>query len=345
VIRLAVKAMGRILTWCLVAAVAGIGLVAGIDAVRGGGDPESPTTTEPAEPPEDSFAEARTDLRAAGVPTGRLTYADEDCRNHVVTMPDLLPDSPPDGSVGLCRYRAVLGGLVEAVGSPRSPDWGLRVECEGGWLSLSTFGNPSALYARSRGCGAAWKPNGTVTFISNGEVRRFTRCPGDHPLAPLRCSRPVLTRAQVAGQLRGAPWSGYVLSIKELHWLDNQRFAAIMRARSADGPSDYLVIFARGRLLQKPTFAYADLRGIRPSPSGRFVAAYDEGAGGLVVVNREGESVQLALDHGDGISWSPDEEWIAEATEDGIYVFRADEHSPEFIHVPVIARDVLWEGP
>jgi hypothetical protein len=290
--------MGRILTWCLVAAVAAIGLVAGIDAVRGGGQSEPPTTTAPAEPPEDSFAEARADLRAAGVPTGRLTYADEECRNHVVTIPDLLPDGPPSGYAGLCRYRAVGGGRVETVGPPSSPD---------------------------------------------SSVRRFTRCPGDHPLAPLRCSRPVLTRAQLAGQLRGVPWSGYVLSIKELHWLDNQRFAAIMRARSADGPSDYLVIFARGRLVQEPTFAYADLRGIRPSPSGRFVAAYDEGRGGLVVVNREGESVQLAMDHGDGISWSPDEEWIAEATEDGIYVFRADEDSPEFIHIPVVATDLLWE--
>jgi hypothetical protein len=335
--------MGRILTWCLVAAVAGIGLVAGIDAVRGGGQSEPPTTTAPAEPPEDSFAEARAGLRAAGVPAGRLTYADENCRNHVVTIPDLLPESPPDGNVGLCRYRAVLGGLVEAVGSPRSPDWGLRVECKGGWLSLSTFANPPVLHARSRGCGAAWKPNGTVTFISDGEVRRFARCAGDHPLGPLRCSRPVLTRAQLARELQGVPWSGYVLSIKELHWLDNRRFAAIMRARSADGPSDYLVIFAGGRLVSEPTFAYADLRGIRPSPSGRFVAAFDEGRGGLVVVNRAGESVQLALDHGDGISWSPDEQWIAEATEDGVYVFRADEVSPEFIHIPVVATDLLWE--
>ena len=261
-------------------------------------------------------------------------------------MPDLRPDGPPPGYFGRCRYRAVVGGLVATVGSPRSPDWVVRAQCKGGWLSLvsDVFGNPKPeVHARARGCGAAWKPDGTVTFVQDGSVRRFARCPGDRAFAPLRCSRPVLTRAQLARQLPGVPWSGYALSIKELHWLDDERFAAIMRARSADGSSDYLVIFERGRLVAEPTFAYADLAGIRPSPSGRFVAAYDEGRGGLVVVNLAGESVQLAMDHGDGIAWSPNEAWIAEATEGGIYVFRADVESPEFIWIPIVARDLLWE--
>jgi hypothetical protein len=355
--------MRRIVTWCLVGAVAALGLAAGIDVLRGGGEPEpaaapgpkatttggEPFSTTAPEPPEDMLAEARVDLEAAGVPQGKLTYADEDCRNHVVRMPGLQPDGPPGGYVGRCRYRAVVGGLVETFGPTRSPDWNVRAECRGGRLSLlaDVFGaRKPELVARARGCGAAWKPDGTVTFIDDGEVRRFARCRGDARTAPLRCSEPVLTRPELARQLRGAPWSGYVLGIKELHWLTNESFAAIMRARSAGGASDYLVIVERGRLVGEPTFAYADLGGIRPSPSGHVVAAYDEERGGLVVVNRSGESVQLAMDHGNGIAWSPDEKWIAEATEGGIYVFRAGENSPEFIQIPFIARDLLWEeGP
>ncbi|MGH3010994.1 MAG: hypothetical protein ACRDLZ_05880 [Gaiellaceae bacterium] len=317
--------MRRIVTWCLLGAVAGLGLVAGIDALRDGGEPEQTaaadserqTTTEPAEQPEDMLAEARVDLEAAGVPEGRLTYADEDCRNHVLTTPDLRSQSPPPGYEGLCRYRAVVGTLVGTAASSRSPGGDVR--------------------------GAAWKPDGTVTFLRDGDVRRFIRCPGDRAGEPVRCSRPVLTRAELAGQLRGAPWDRFVLSVKEIHWLDNQRFAALIRARSRDGSSDYLGVFDRGRLIEEPLFAYAELGGIRPSPSGRLVAAYDEERGGIVVVNRAGESVQLAMDHGSGISWSPDEEWIAEATEDGIYVFRADDDFPEFIHIPIVARDLLWE--
>ena len=234
--------MRRILTWGLVAAVAGLGLAAGIDAVRGEGapeqtvaaDPERPTSTEP-EPPEDMFAEARADLQAAGVPEGRLIYADEDCRNYVLTMPDLRPAGPrPDTSVAAGTGRSSAAS-VATIGSPSSPDGSVRAECKGGWLSLlsDVFGNPKPERpARARGCGAAWKPDGTVTFVQNGSVRRFARCPGDRALAPLRCSRPMLTRAQLARQLPGVPWNGYALSIKELHWLDDQRFAAIMRARS-----------------------------------------------------------------------------------------------------------------
>jgi hypothetical protein len=352
VIRLGVSTVRRFLTWGLVVAVAALGLAAGLDALRGGGEPEpaaadrAPSAaSEPAERTGDVLADARADLEAAGVPAGRITYADEDCRNHVVTLPDLRSESPTGGYVGLCRYWAVVGGLVETIVSPRSPDWNVRVRCKSGWLSLlsEVVNSDPRLFARARGCGAAWKPDGAVTFVQDGEIRRFARCPDDGPLAPLRCSRPVLTRAELARQLRGAPWSGYALSIKELHWLNDRRFAAIMQARSAGGTSDYLVIFERERLVREPIFAYADLGGIRPSPSGRLVAAYDEGLGGIVVVDSAGESVQLAMDHGDGITWSPDERWIAEATEDGIYVFRADEDSPEFIQIPVVARDLLWE--
>ena len=358
-IRLAVIAVRRFLTWGLVAAVAALGLAAGIDALRGGGEPEGaavtelnpepPVATAPAEQPEDVLVDARADLQAAGVPEGRLTYANEDCRNYVMTLPDLGPGGPPPGYFGLCRYVGVVGGQVETVGSSRSPDWELRVECKGGWLTLlrDIFDNPKPeLQARARGCDPAWKPDGTITFIRHGEVRRFARCPGDTRLTiPVRCSKPVLSRAELDRQLRGARWRGSELRIEELHWLTDARFAAILQARSADDREEYLALFERGRIVREPSFAYADLGGIRPSPTGRLVAAYVRGrGGGIVVVDREGEPVHLAMAHGHGIAWSPDERWIAEATEDAIYVFRADEESPEFIRIPItVARDVLWE--
>jgi hypothetical protein len=138
-------------------------------------------------------------------------------------------------------------------------------------------------------------------------------------------------------------WGGSDLRIEELHWLTNARFAAILQARSAVDREEYLTLFERGRIVREPTFAYADLGGIRPSPSGRLVAAY-VGGGGIVAVDSRGEPVHLAIGHGHGIAWSPDERWIAEATEDAIYVFRADEERPEFIRIPVTdARDLLWE--
>ena len=68
----------------------------------------------------DAVAEARAALQAAGVPRGRLVYADGDCRNHTLELPGLV--ASPAGYEGLCRYRAVAGGLVDTQGPPRSPN-------------------------------------------------------------------------------------------------------------------------------------------------------------------------------------------------------------------------------
>jgi len=344
--------MRRILTWCLVGAVAALGLAAGIDALRGGEEPEpaaavepEPTTTGPAEPPERTLAEAGADLRRAGVPKGRLVYSVGRCGSSVLTLPDLA-QRPPRGS-DACRFGWAAGRGVETFGSPFA---GVRGECTRGRLVLWTgpFEDPE-LYARERGCDPAVKLDGTVTFVQDGGVRRFVRCPGDRRGVPLLCSRPVLTRAELARQLRRGAWFGSSPRIKELHWLTDQRFAAIVRSAGVSEVgvpiSDYLAIFERGRIARMPTLGYADLSGLRPSPSGRLVAAYNADPNGIVVVDRAGEPVQLVLDYGHGIAWSPDEHWIAEATEGGIYVFRANEDSREFIQIPVVARDLLWEEP
>ena len=348
VIRLGLSTVRRFFTWGLVAAVAALVAAAGIDALRGGEEAERPATvqseptlSEASEPPGRALTQAEADLREAGVPQGRLIVWDEDCVPRVLLLPDLA-ERPVRGAHS-CRRDADARGGVQVVVWPAGIG---STECIRGRLRVwaERIDSPQ-LAAAERGCGAAWKPDGTLTFVQDGSVRRFVRCPDDRPAAPLRCSRPVFTRTELARQLRGVPWSGYGLSIKELRWLDNERFAAIMRARSAGGASDYLVIVERGRLVREPIFAYADLGSIRPSPTGRLVAAYDRARGGVVVANRAGESVQLAMDHGDGIAWSPDEEWIAEATEEGVYVFRADEDSPEFIQIPVVASDLVWEKP
>jgi hypothetical protein len=46
--------------------------------------------------------------------------------------------------------------------------------------------------------------------------------------------------------------------------------------------------------------------------------------------------------HGDALAWSPDERWVAQATAGGIFVFRAGEPNPELLHVPILARDLVW---
>lgn len=102
--------MRRIATGLIVAALAALGLVAAVDALWSPGE-SSPqaarqTTTAPllARQPELAVSQ----LREAGV-SGLLTYSDEDCRLHAVSLPELRPARAP--SFEMCRPVTATGGL------------------------------------------------------------------------------------------------------------------------------------------------------------------------------------------------------------------------------------------
>lgn len=339
----------RIVTWLLLGAVAALGVAAGVDALRGGGEPEreateaEPVVAERAPGPqggERTLVDARADLSAAGVPSGVLTYADEDCRLHSVTLPDLRSHPGPEGET--CAFTPTRGGEL-AFGSPfTSPDGVLRVGCRPGRVVFRLPGG--VLYGRTAGaCGVAWREDSAPTFLRRGEVVELAACPGDEPGAlPLRCGRVLLSRDELKRAFRGAGWTRFDFRVEELYWLDARRLATIVQARAPGRRTELLALFDRGRLVAEPTFGYEDLAGIRPSPSGAFLVARILEPGGLVVVDRSGRAVPLAMRHGDALAWSPDEEWIAEATADGVCVFRAGDRNPVFVHVPVVARDLVW---
>lgn len=102
--------MGRWGTWLVVAALAGLGLAATLDAVVGEEEPSrrsaQPTSTAPllARQPELAVSQ----LREAGV-SGLLTFSDEDCRLHAVSLPELEPMRAP--SFEMCRPLTSTGGL------------------------------------------------------------------------------------------------------------------------------------------------------------------------------------------------------------------------------------------
>jgi hypothetical protein len=319
-----------------------------VDALRGGDEPER-SSTEP-EPPatptqgeatQGGLAAARSALRAAGVPAGVLTYADESCRLHSVTLPDLRPHPGPEARS--CDFRPGAWNELAFGGQPRAPQGSLIPRCPRGMVELRMRGG-GGLFARAPGrCALAWHPAGLPTFLHRGEVLRFAPCPGDERgTLPLRCTRTLLSRDDLRREFRRARWTSFGFQVEELHWLSNRRFAAIVRARSADEGADLLAVFEDRQLVADPRFAYTDLESIRPSPSREFVSARIPITGGIVTVDREGEPVRLALRHGNAVTWSPDEQWIAEATADGIYVFRAGEDSPQFLHIPIVARDLVW---
>jgi hypothetical protein len=315
-----------------------------VDALRGRDAPEPPATeaerraeTTTGETAERTLVDARQDLDRAGVPVGVLTYADEDCRLLRVTLPDLEPHPGPEGRT--CTFGSTVGNELSFDEPPPSPGGSLRPRCRRGAVEVMAGTLP---YARAPGtCGIAWKPDGTPTFLRGGKLMRFAPCAGELGEYPLRCVRTLVSRADLVREMRRARWTRFDFRIEQVHWLSNRRFAAIVRASSVGGGAELFAVFEDDRLVSGPAYAYADLDALRPSPLGTHVAARI-GGGGLAVVDRGGRPVRLAMTHGRAVTWSPDEEWIAEATDDGLYVFRAGEDSPEFFHIPIVARDLVW---
>jgi hypothetical protein len=327
----------RILTWLLVGAVFALGVAAGLDALRGGDDPE-PTAAEaePAPPTETRAASdpgmelAASTLKTAGL-SGGLTYADEDCAVHALSLPDLA--SVPVGD---------LSPRPEQVGdscklTPLNP-MGIpyRIRCRHGRVEVTNASGK--VLARYEGCAPVWGPGEGVGLVRDGGVVELA---GPVAAPELVRERVLLSRAQLERELRGA-WSGYRFAVIEFTWLGGNRLAVVVEARKRRETVELLAVFVGGRLLAVPVYGYDGLTDLRTSPRGSFVTARIVEPGGLAVVDRSGETARPALRHGDAIAWSYDERWIAEATADGIYVFRAGESSPVFVNIPVVARDLTW---
>lgn len=101
--------MRRWWTWLVVAAVAGVSLAATVDTLRG-----VQTMTHAAAPATTAAVPARkneraiSELRESGV-TGVITYADEDCHLHAMTLPDLEPVHA--SSIEMCEPFPATGGI------------------------------------------------------------------------------------------------------------------------------------------------------------------------------------------------------------------------------------------
>jgi hypothetical protein len=329
--------MARVVTLLVVAAVVGLAAAAGVDALRGAAGEASrrtttadggsrATTTEPVENDAESWAEQTTraaarELRAVGA-EGVLTYADEDCRLRGLTVPDLLPH-PTQGRSCKLKSDAMLR-LGPPVGDPQRV---LVARCASGWIELAELGGST--FARGRGCGPAWRPDGVLTAVRKGEV--VSLFPPDVLL-----STGDLTRA-----LRRAGWAGQRFSVREIAWLPESRLAAIVRAEDPE-VGDLLVVFEGRRLVREPAFAYDGLHGLQASPRGRFVSAEIE-TGGLALVDRLGRPVvENVFRYGHALTWSPDERWAAVAAEEGIDFFQPGQPSRWPVLLPIVARDLIW---
>ncbi len=330
--------MGRTGSWLLVVAVGVLAAAAAVDAVRPGEnvDPPAPATTprETTAPDDPRDAERRAaadELRAAGI-DGTLLWTDERCRLHALSLPDLAPVAAREGWT--CRYAGPRAGWVSYAAEVRSPDGERAARCRDGVVEVFHAATLAAERDRFRGCAPAWRPDGTLTFVRDGEVVALVPCARTVP-----CTRVLLSRRDLRAALARDPWAFTRPSVREVAWLRRGAFAVLVR--DAVQKLDVMAVFRRRKLVEAPPFAYGRLSALRASPYGSYVAAR-VGASGLVLLDSRGRFEATGLRSGRAVTWSPDETWTAMATEDGVFVFETGERALRLIHIPVRAVDLAW---
>jgi hypothetical protein len=327
--------MRRWTTPLIVAAVVLVALLAAADALRGHDEPkgasESPTVTRGSPPT------LRDILRRDAI-TGFIVYSDADCVLHSLLVPRMLDEvvrTDANQPFRMCRFGSG-GGRYLPEGQFASPDGSLVAECQGGRTAVWEL--ESGIPKRSfRGCPPAWRPDGRLTYAqgdhimeggrvlySAAELRAAVRM---HPaVADLAPSIPIFTHAT------------------DLAWLDERRLIVSLEVLVPDGPTMYpSVLFDGNAIVGYPSHFGSPLRNWVVSPAGSFVAAEDG-----TIAARDGDVTTRPTNLPDGraVAFSPDEQWLAYATETSVYLIGTPRNSEpgRIVRLPIVAQDLVWEA-
>ena len=330
--------MRGLASWVVLAAVAVLGLAAAVDALRAERDarpPRTETTRRDTRPEtrargDDAWrAAAAGELRAEAI-RGTLAWTDRRCRVRAVSLPD-LEDVPTVGGRA-CTLQTSPGWLAYDLKTP-APDGGSTVRCRGGAIEVVGKGW-TVVRVRFLGCPPAWKRDGTLTFVRDGDLAALATCENRRA-----CARILVSRGDLARSLARDPWAFRRPAFKEVGWLDDETFAALVR--DSERREDVIGIFRSRRLVSAPAFSYRALSDLRVSPYGNYVAARVEDDG-LVVLDERGRFQTTGLRSAYAVTWSPDETWTAMATADGVFVFKTGERPAGLIHLDIQASDLVW---
>jgi hypothetical protein len=270
--------MSRLPTWILVGAVAVLVAVAAADALRP--DPEAPQTS--------ATTTREPDLR------GLIVAAGADCSVRAVRL--------PDGAEEAVRRP------VDCDGSVWSADHTLNASCTDDLTTVAAL--DTGVILRLRGCSPAWRPDGAVSIIDEGDL-----------YVARRRGRPQLfvSREELAEGLAGALPGGRSYRLVEVAWHGTVAFAGIAAGVK---PGQWAVVYytpeGLATVIQQPG---RDIEGLRVSPLGNYFAFARDRE--YVMVDPTGREIPLPrIGNVRAVAWSDDERWVALATPTATFVAR-----------------------
>jgi hypothetical protein len=357
--------MAKLSTWLVVGAVGAVGIAAGVSSFLSGNEErrkpvaglDAASDEASAQPPAEEAARLRNEataraLGAEGV-LGTLYFLDEDCRLRAVRLPDLAASSAP--RLAACRVAAASADRPSPEGVVWGPDGRLVAACREGRIQV--FDPRSGSPARAGepvltldGCAPAWTPAGLLTFVRGGELAQLDEaCSGNGSA----CSHVILSRDELATSFHELPGLRSLRSpsVREVAWLSDEAFLAILRGERSDGQRRDLVALFRGtRLVEAAPLRRPHLSLLRVSPR-RTYAAVQADPTGVWLLSADGASLSVqrfppwsppAPTDVKAITWSPDERFTAVASRTSVYIYRTARNSAGFIGLPIAARDLVW---
>jgi sugar lactone lactonase YvrE len=324
-------------TVLVVVAVAAIALVAGWDALRGDDDPA-------AQPEEQATTSTGSDDEGTNyVPlaepdpvSGTLYYTDEGCQLRAAELPDIRPtDAPNWDECGftLSPDATRVGDETTAWDPHADPRRGRLYRTDGATIQVATNGGPEG--EPIRGTAPAWRPDGTLTYFADGEIRDW---PEGRTVVPANRLRMVVTEHP------NAPGARFLrnLRVVEHHWLDEDRLVAQLAADVRGGaPLDLVAVFDDGLPFASTDFL-GEVRDLWASPFGTYYAVLTDTLG---LYDFNGNVLPLpALEGSRAVAWSPDEDRMAVATDASVYVFTPGQ-ADEVDRFALVANDLDWRGP
>ena len=300
-------------TALLVAAIVGLGVAAGVDALRGDDDPagrSSASTTD-----RTTTASAVQELASRQI-TGVLHFTFRvrpgQCALRSLSLPGLETTSAVD--VGSCRIAISIGGRV-AVGPP----------CPGD--DVIVLGPPQPVLLE--GCAPAWKADGTLTFMRQGGLVELVK----------DCSRPDPVDCLRRAPTRMEPPDG----IRELAWMNDERFAMLLAGR--EGVESVFLSGAGGSRFARPVLSSPGLSYLRPFGRNRVVVRTGPPGHAFLTIDDNGiaNAFPRFLADGQALAVSPDGAWVASTSGGAVHVYRLGDGRPlDPVRIEIDAVDLGW---
>jgi hypothetical protein len=318
--------------------VAGLVLLAGIavaDALRGryGGD-DAATRPEPTvREPTATAAEPDPRAELADADVAGVLYAtvaeDAGCAFQAIRLPDLstahLFRAPA------CRFDVSPDGRRIAFGSPCPAERTFVFELE------------SDVSFAHAGCSPAWRPDGRLTYVRQGDVVAVAT-PG---CSDRRCGTTLVSARQLASALDRRFDDDFAtrFALREIGWFTRRRLVAVVAARPSqqeleqDLEQGFAFVLEEGRLTAEPVVARSFVQ-LHVLPRRRHAAVSSRS--GIEIIGPDANVYGETLPPGGAraLAYAPDENAHAVAASSDVCFYRA---SGETIAcVPLNAADLEW---